>query len=143
MTEMSSTLTAESKKYAAVAKDLHRQASNLPALCFRQFSILMTATDFDPSDTVWPPTCGTSINLLYLGHPLCYKLHVELIWLWYAAGFDTKIHAHSCHPWNSAVIMVGQEVLLFPDWLTLQPYLLHIYQVICFHTLLYQVAANL
>jgi len=25
MTEMSSTLTAESKKYAAVAKDLHRQ----------------------------------------------------------------------------------------------------------------------
>lgn len=27
MTEMSSTLTAESKKYAAVAKDLHRQAS--------------------------------------------------------------------------------------------------------------------
>ena len=36
MAEMSSTLTAESKKYATVAKDLHRQASCLSSAVSRR-----------------------------------------------------------------------------------------------------------
>ena len=52
---MSSTLTAESKKYAAVAKDLHRQASKVPALCSQCCIVAERARDLDHYDLIWSP----------------------------------------------------------------------------------------
>lgn len=104
MAEMSSTLTAESKKYASVAKDLHRQASSLLMALHSQSFANLTCMHAFMHQVLSCSVHASRCNLSGTEVQSC-------------AGIDTKIYAHCCHSGHSTATVVGQEVLFLPDWM--------------------------